>query len=111
MKAGFRLSKASDFERVRRLGLSYAHPFVVLITLANGLQKARIGVAAGRSVGKAVERNRAKRILRATITPLLDKIDGGHDILLLAREGIRGQSSPSVQLALAHLLQRAGLSD
>ena len=50
--------------RVRQLGKSYAHPFVVLIKHPNHEDFSRFGVAAGRSIGNAVQRNRAKRRIR-----------------------------------------------
>jgi ribonuclease P protein component len=94
---------------VRRLGKSYAHPFVVLVVHTNELAKVRVAVAAGRAVGGAVERNRAKRVLRAGIQPLLDGIAPGHDLLLIARIGIRGAKSTEAGEALQSLLSRAKL--
>ncbi len=47
-----------------------------------------VGVAAGRSVGSAVERNRAKRRLRACMDGLLPRLTPGWDIILLARKPI-----------------------
>ncbi len=109
MKRGFRLSRPADFKRVRRLGKSVAHPFVVLVSLPNDLGKLRVAVAAGRAVGMAVQRNRAKRLLRSAMLPLVDQIAAGQDILLIARAGIRESKSPQVQEVLAGLLKRAAL--
>ena len=109
MKRSFRLTKSADVQRVRRSGKSYAHPFVVLIASANELEHVRIGVAAGRSVGNAVERNRAKRLLRAASNALLPHIQHGYDLLLIARKPILDQKSPAVQGALEQKLKQAGL--
>ena len=49
---------------MRRFGKSYAHPLVVLIVQPSDQPKIRVGVAAGKTVGVAVRRNRAKRLLR-----------------------------------------------
>ena len=95
--------------RVRREGQSYAHPFVVLIALPNELEQIRIGVSAGRAVGGAVERNRAKRLLRAGIAPLLPKISTGYDLVLLARKPILNTKSQQVTAALAKNLKKADL--
>jgi ribonuclease P protein component len=81
----------------------------VLITLANELQRPRIGVAAGRSLGNAVQRNRAKRVLREAIRPIVDEIAPGYDILLLGRRAILSAKSPEVRKALAALIEKAGL--
>ncbi|UYN90250.1 MAG: ribonuclease P protein component [Anaerolineales bacterium] len=115
MKRGFRLSRPADFKRVRRLGKSYTHPFVVLVVLTNDAtdppvgSSLRVGVAAGRSVGGAVQRNRAKRVLRAAMQPLLQRIKPGHDLVLIAREAILASSSQQAQGVLERLLQRAKL--
>jgi ribonuclease P protein component len=105
----FRLTRTEDFERVRRQGKPYPHPLVVLIKLANELQRPRIGVAAGRSVGNAVKRNRAKRLLREGMRPLLTEIQPGHDIVLLGRTAINQASGAEVHQALAALVQKASL--
>ena len=68
-----------------------------------------IGVSASRSVGTAVERNRAKRLLREAIRPLLPQIDPGWDIILLSRKSITKVPFQSIQAAVASLLQRAHL--
>lgn len=69
----------------------------------------RIGVAAGRSVGKAVKRNRAKRLLRESIQPLVPQIVSGWDIIIMARQPIREASLKQTQTALIYLLQKARL--
>lgn len=109
MKREVRLVKPADFKRVRRHGKSYAHPFTVLIALANGLGQSRVAVVANRSLGGAVARNRAKRVLRAAMQPLVEHIQPSQDILLLARHGITGAKSPQVQDALEQLLRKANL--
>jgi ribonuclease P protein component len=109
VKRRFRLTQSTDFQRVRRFGKSYAHPLMVLIALPNDLASSRIGVAAGRTLGKAVQRNRAKRLLRATVAPLLPAITPGWDILLIARLPILQASFGQIEAGLEVLLKRAKL--
>ena len=109
LKRGVRLQKPADFKRVRRQGKSHAHPFVVLISRPNDLDQIRVGVSAGKRVGNAVQRNRAKRLLRAGISPLLETLQPGHDIVLLAREAILQAKSPEVSKVLEGLSKRAKL--
>ena len=109
MKRRFRLTRATDFERVRRFGKSYAHPLIVLIALPNEMDISRFATAAGRSIGNAVKRNRAKRILRETVRPKIPNIVPGWDIVLLARQPISTADFQDVDLALIKLLTQANL--
>ncbi len=119
MKRRFRLTKSADYKRVRRFGKSFAHPLVVLVALPderlqNGTRQdedetSRFAVSAGRSVGNAVERNRAKRLLRAAIQPLIPSILPGWDILLIARRPLANVKCQDAQKALTNLLKRAHL--
>jgi len=103
------LTSTTDFERVRRFGKSYAHPFIVLVTLPNEINHSRIGVGAGRSIGNAVQRNRAKRILRETIRHLIPSITAGWDMVILARKPMTNANYNEIGTALNGLLTQAKL--
>ena len=105
-----RLRSTADFERVRRDGRSYAHPLIVLIVCraAGETQPAsRFGFTAGRSVGSAVRRNRATRLMRAAARALAAGLAPGWDLVLIARAPIAGCKMPQVRDALAQLLRKA----
>ncbi len=95
--------------RVRRNGKSYAHPLLVLITRSNELPHVRIGITAGRSIGNAVQRNRAKRLLREAMRPMLSVLASGWDLVLVARSGMVNASLEDTRSALDTLLHRAEL--
>ena len=109
MKKQFRLKSTQDFQRVRKYGKAYTHPLLVLIFLANDSDQIRIGVAAGKSLGNAVSRNRAKRVMRTAGAPLVPRINPGADLVLIARKPILKAKSDQVQEALSALLDEAGL--
>ncbi len=107
MNRNFRLTQSSDFKRVRRFGKSYAHPFVVLVVLPAEGERTHFGVTAGRSVGSAVQRNRAKRLIREAIRPLLPKLYPGWKLILIARKSILEAKLGNIQTSLTGLLIRA----
>ncbi len=109
MQRQFRLTRSTDFKRVRRDGRSNAHPLIVLIALENQLSITRVGVAAGKRVGNAVIRNRAKRLMRAAARELHPQIKNGYDLIIIARAPIIRSKMPQVRDALQQLLQRAHL--
>ncbi len=109
MQRSFRLTRSEDFKRVRRDGKSYAHPLVVLIVQNSDQPRVRVGVAAGKSVGTAVHRNRTKRLLREAMRTLLPGIASGSDLVLIARPALVSASLTEVREALMNLLKRAKL--
>ena len=109
VKRSFRLTRSNDFKRVRRSGKSYAHPLVVLYALKAEQAGLRVGVSAGLSVGNAVKRNRAKRLLRAAMSELIPLTSPGSDLLLIARSGLQNSNLQQTTAALSNVLARAGL--
>ena len=109
MKRRFRLTRSTDFKRVRRLGKSYAHPLVVLYAIQSELPGVRVGVHASTGVGNAVRRNRAKRLLREAMRILLADTLAGNDLLLIARHALPDSNLQQTHAALSILLKRAGL--
>jgi ribonuclease P protein component len=114
VQRNFRLTRSEDFKRVRRSGKSYAHPLVVLIVQTHDQRsnpvdqpRLKIGVAAGRTVGTAVHRNRAKRLLREAMRALLPNISSNLDLILIARPGLVTATLEETRHALLTLLERA----
>jgi ribonuclease P protein component len=103
----FRLTRSEDFKRVRRSGKSYAHPLVVLIVQSHEQPRLKVGVAAGRTIGTAVHRNRAKRLLREAMRSLLPRIASNLDLILIARSGLVTATLEETRNALLNPLQRA----
>lgn len=109
LQRNFRLTRSEDFERARRSGRSYPHRLVVLVTRSNDEGRTRVGVTAGRAVGNAVKRNRAKRLLRAAMQSLVSLVQPGWDVVLIARAPLVSSNCAEVRDALVMLLRRAEL--
>jgi ribonuclease P protein component len=82
---------------------------MVLVASTNETGRTRVGVVAGRTVGNAVKRNRAKRVLRAAMRSMQAAVQSGWDVLLIARAPLLSSGNAEVLEALATLLRRAKL--
>jgi ribonuclease P protein component len=109
VKHRFRLTRSIDFKRVRNQGKSFAHPLVVLVKLPSSEENLRVGFSTSRTVGNAVHRNRARRLLRESMRSLLPSLSPGWDLVLIARAPLVTAAFQEVQAAVERLLQRAGL--
>ncbi|MCE1253064.1 MAG: ribonuclease P protein component [Anaerolineae bacterium] len=108
MKRSFRLTRSLDYKRVRLTGKSFAHPLLVLIVApAPDQQEVKLGITAGRSVGNAVSRNRAKRRLRACADKYLCRIQAGWDIIVIARLPLVNAPFETIQTVFEQLLHKS----
>jgi ribonuclease P protein component len=105
----FRLTQSTDFKRVRRGGKSYAHPLFVLITMPAEGEGTRIGVTAGRALGGAIERNRAKRLIREAARPNLLKLKPGWKVIIIARPPLLKAEFSEIEASLHQLLMKADI--
>jgi ribonuclease P protein component len=85
-----RLRKRSEFVTLTKSGTRYVTPAFILQMFRRAPEGPfRFGVTASRKVGGAVERNRAKRRLRALIREVFPKIGrAGMDYVLIARDEV-----------------------
>lgn len=104
-----RLRRSVDWERVRQEGRAWSHSLLVLVAAPNSVGRTRIGVAAGRRLGPAVARNRARRVLREAARHLYPRLAAGWDLILIARPPILTVKEPQVEAALEQLVRQARL--
>ena len=105
------LNKNWHFNRVYSRGKSYVHPHVVLYVAKNRLGYTRIGLTATKKVGHAVQRNRARRVMKAAIDEHLDYNIGGYDLIFVARGMTPRLKSWQLSSVVAKLFAQAGLPD
>ena len=101
------LTKREQFGLVYDKGSSWVSKMLVIKALPNGLHLSRYGFTVSRRVGKAVVRNRVKRLLREILrqTP----IQPGWDIIFIARSSAARANYVSIGNSVRGLLLRAGL--
>ena len=69
------------------------------------------GVITGRRLGGAVDRNRARRVIKEALRSVMDRARAGADVAVVAEPGIAGARSQDVAEELEVLLARAGVID
>ena len=68
----------------------------------------RFALVAGKRIGGAVRRNRARRVLRAALHEVAPRGVEGHDIVLVAREAIGDARTQDLITEMTELLARGG---
>jgi len=108
---GNRLRSKYDFRRVKRVGRSAHSPyFTLLYAPAKDSATLRFGFVASTKFDKrAVVRNRARRLLREAVRVHLSRIKPGHDLVLIARKGVKEVSSAEVSASLNQILSKVSL--
>jgi|APSaa5957512535_1039671.scaffolds.fasta_scaffold184952_1 ribonuclease P protein component len=95
-----RLTRRVDFQRLTRNGARRAMPGVVLQTIVrpeSNSDVCRVGFTVSKKVGGAVQRNRAKRRLRAAATEIIQNPQPGRDIVLVGRKATLTRSWDSLR--------------
>lgn len=101
-----RLKKNREYRKVYKFGRSVADRNVVLFALANNLNTSRIGFTVSKKVGKAVTRNRVRRLFKEACRLNISEFPAGKDFILLARVSVVGKSYQIVEKSLLQLLKR-----
>ncbi len=93
-----RLRTGRDFGRVRQQGSRLAHGSLIFnwLRLPAG-SVSRLGVITSTKVGGAVERSRARRLLRQCYRLHQDDFGGPLELVLVARPSIQGKSFAEVE--------------
>ena len=103
-----KLRPAREVQRILRTG-SAARSRRGVVFLARGSGPPRAAWVAGRKVGGAVARNRARRLLREAWMAVAPRVDEGWEAVLVARGDIVGARAPEIIEEVGELLGRAGV--
>lgn len=109
MKSCLTLNQNHEFRRVYGRGKSYVSPLLVVYVLRNRGGYSRYGITVSKKVGKAVKRNRAKRVITAAFFRCLPNLQPGWDIVFVARGRTVESNSNQLYTAMESLLKRAGV--
>ena len=105
------IRRNGEFGRVYARGKSYVNQALVLYVLKTRSKRTRVGLTATKKIGHAVQRNRARRVMRAALSEHLAQNIGGYDIILVARGQTPHLKSTQLSKTLGKLFTKAGLPD
>lgn len=80
---------------------------VLIISHTNEEYPPKAAVIATKSVGGAVSRNQAKRLLRSALDSQFEKLPNGLELLLIARKPLVNAEFSAITVALEQLLTKA----
>ena len=103
-----KLKENREFRRAYNRGKVFVTPFAVIYVTKNRTGDVRLGITAGKKIGKAVKRNRAKRVITAAFSSVLPDIQNGFDFVIVARTRILNVKSTELALIFYKSLKTAG---
>ena len=107
MRGERHLTKPDQYALVYSNGRSWVSGLVVIKALPNGLTLSRYGFSVSQRVGKAVTRNRVKRLFRQILR--LKSLEPGWDIIFIARPLAANADYAGLEKSIDDLLYRAQL--
>ncbi|PBH43664.1 ribonuclease P protein component [Clostridioides difficile] len=105
------LKKDSDFRKVYKHGKSFANKYLVIYILKNKSDYSRVGISVSKKVGKAITRNRVRRLIKEAYRLNIDeKIKPGYDIVFIARVSSKAATFKDIDKSIKNLVKRTDIS-
>lgn len=98
-----------DFRTMYHRGKSQVGSVLVTYVRKNRLDYCRAGITTGKKIGGAVRRNRCRRIIREAYRRLLPRINGGWDIVFVARQRTGDMKSTRITEVMEAQLIKLGV--
>lgn len=106
-----KLNSNSDFRRAYGRGKVYTNPALVTYVVKNRAGICRIGITTSKKIGNAVQRNRARRVIREAYLSM-PAHSGGFDIVFVARtKTVHKKSTEIGIIMLKHLISAGVIKD
>lgn len=103
------VNKNGTFRRAYNRGKCFVSPEVVTYIIRNRSKSLRIGITTSKKVGKAVQRNRARRIIKEAYRLISDDISCGFDVIFVARKKTSEVKMNTIRGRIISHLRRAGV--
>ena len=109
LRKEYRLKKKYMFAYCYRAGkVAHAKSCLMYYTPSKN-RNVKIGISVSKKVGGAVQRNRARRVIREAITPFLQSINKNYNLIFVARENVLSFSFNEIKQDIEYMLKKAGV--
>ena len=102
-----KLKKRWEFQRAYQKGSKYWNRYFVIYVFHNHFNNLRLGITVSKKVGKSVQRNRVKRLIRESFRQLRPRIKTEYDIVVVGRTQARRLTCQEAKDGLFHLFRKA----
>ena len=111
MKKTASLNKNYLFKRLYARGKTKVGPCLVLYYTKTNAGINRLGITVSRKIGKAVTRNRIRRLIRENYRLLEADIKNGYNMIFVARTRCVGSNFYDIQKDMVRLLKASGIGE
>src|SRR4249920_1817416 len=99
-----RVRRRVEYQQIYDRGVRTHGRYLTMFTLSNNLPVGRLGIAATKKLGGAVERNRAKRLIREVFRR--NKLAPGFDIVVIPKRELLDASLTALETEFRNTLER-----
>lgn len=103
-----RLLKKWEFQRVLNENKKFIGRYIILYILQNQPDR-KVGIIASKKIGKAVKRNRAKRLIRESYRLNKHLLPNNIHIVVIAKPEINGLKYKEVEEDFLEICKKAGM--
>ena len=100
------LKENYEFTRAYKRGKCVVHWSLVIYIFKNKTKNNRVGITTSKKIGKAVQRNRARRVIRAAYRQNEELLKTGYDFVFVARAKTAEMKSDDLAKVMKKLFEK-----
>ena len=104
-----KLKKRWEFQRAYQNGSKYWNRYFVIYVFHTHFNNLRLGITVSKKVGKSVQRNRVKRLIRESFRQLRPRVKTEYDIVVVGRTEACRLTCQAAKDGLFHLFRKASI--
>jgi ribonuclease P protein component len=100
-----RIRRRAEYQKIYKQGIRVHGRYLTLFLMAGEPTIGRLGIAATRKLGGAVERNRAKRLIREVFRR--NKVAPGYDLVVVPKRELLDASLTVLETEFRNIVERS----